>query len=105
MEKKLKVGQKVWTGVSDPKEAIVSKVGFRYFELDNFPRRRFFIDTLVQDSEYSSKIKVYLSKEEILAENEHTKMCNMVSRYFYNTNVRILTTEQLKAIAKIVNIG
>ena len=45
------------------KETVITKVGRKYFELESLYRCKFDINTLDEVSEFSSSIKLYLSKE------------------------------------------
>ena len=75
------VGQKVWVKPSslwgnrrEPFEAIVSKVGRKYFELSERPREKYDLYTLRQVTETNYENKVYINLQDILDEKEHQKL-------------------------------
>lgn len=65
------VGQTVWyngergrsRSDKELKETVITKVGRKYFELEATYRSKFDVNTLDEVSEFSSSIKIYLSKE------------------------------------------
>ena len=65
------VGQTVWyndergrsRSDKELKETVITKVGRKYFELEATYRSKFDVNTLDKVSEFSSSIKIYLSKE------------------------------------------
>jgi len=110
MKTELKEGQKLWLVQSNrrsnegPKEVTVSKVGRKYFELQEYPYMgKFFIDTLAQavDSHYGGQC--YLELQMYLDEVDHTNLRSEIAKFFRNQYGRInLTLEQLRQINEII---
>ena len=79
---KLCVGQKLWLVRSHhyrnddrtPKEVTISKVGKKYFELEDYPRAKFEIETLKQVTETNYIDRCHLTLQEILDEREFDKL-------------------------------
>jgi hypothetical protein len=112
---KLTVGQTVCVkcmgynrrGKNDLEDAVISKIGKKYFELDGWVGVRFFIDTLIQDGkQYSPSFKVYLNKQEILDELEKGKLYDTIKRQYFSTfsNSNKFSLQQLRDVAKVLNI-
>ena len=108
---KLEVGQEIFlkpTGNavrrnSEVREAKITKIGKKYFEVDIL-RTRFSIETLCQDNgEYSSDYKGYLSRQEIIDEAERNSLYRQICEFFRygSTNVS-LSTDQLRQISRII---
>lgn len=83
---KMKVGDTVWVVGNDRNnegltETFVTKVGKKYFEVDRFFSRRFFIDTLKHDGKgYSSAYTVYLDKESYLEKKEISQLSEKIRK-------------------------
>lgn len=111
MKHKLTVGQTVWLQKNDRHnisftEQKVSKVGKKYFELENTQRTRYSLETLLQDTDYGYKGQIYLTKEEREEETEIKNTYDKIRRtYFqdYGHNIQ-LNLDQLRQIAKILNL-
>jgi hypothetical protein len=112
---KLTVGQTVCVkcigynrrGKNDLEDAVITKVGKKYFELYGWVGVRFFIDTLIQDGKgYSPSFRVYLTKQEILDEQEKSELYNAIKRQFFDTfsNKQKISLQQLRDVVKLLNI-
>lgn len=105
------VGQKVWVNPSslwtnkrEPFEATVSKVGRKYFELDECPREKYDLETLRQVTETNYQNKVYIKLQDILDEKEHQKLSDEIKRAFNGYGKLQYSLEQLRKIAEIVGL-
>jgi len=110
---KLKVGQKVWMRYNgfdsrrsiEIKEGLVTKVGRRYFEVNNndYTGGRFEIDTMIESGETNYRDKAYLSKDEIENEIEFGKLSSEITAVFKTYSKLPLSIEQLRAIKEIIS--
>jgi len=105
------VGQKVWVNPSslwrsrrEPFEATVSKVGRKYFELTEYPREKYDLETLRQVTETNYENKVYLKLQDILDEKEHQKLSDEIKRAFNGYGKLKYSLEQLRKVAEIVGL-
>jgi hypothetical protein len=87
----------------DVQEGIVSKVGRKYFEVEGFYRTKFSIDELIEVSEYAPDWKVYLSKQELLDEQEFENLLRDIRLFFSNYGKVNLTLDQLRKIKVIIS--
>ena len=63
----------------------ISKIGRKYFEVEEMRNRKFFIETLLHSSgQYSPDYKCYLSLQEINDEEEQRKLHDKVKKHFNN---------------------
>lgn len=103
---KLTVGQKLYRVRTNRwaypnQEVTVSKIGRKYFEVEEMYRDRFHLDTLTHDSKYTSSYQCYLSMGEYLNEQER-------KRLFKETKDKLaskgkISLAKLEAINKILN--
>ena len=109
----MRVGQTVYlrpTGnavrrSSEIKEAVITKVGRKYFEVEPSHFGRFEIESMQQDGKgYVSDYQAYLSLEAIQVEKEHNRLLDEVTKVFRGYGRPIATFDQIKAIAKILGI-
>lgn len=114
---KIEVGTKLWyvesrggnRGVeASPREATVSKVGRKYFELEGIRNgrssRKFDIETLKDQTDTNYPYKLYETPQEIFALREREKLVQEVRKYFSGfTYQSKLTTDQLRRISDIIN--
>lgn len=111
MEKKIKVGQKVWIKEAYPgaesnlKEAIVSKVGRKYFELEKQYYTKFDIEKLIEAGHSNYKSKIYLSPNDYYEEIEHLKLSQEIRKSFSPFGKSQYTLSQLRQIAEIIGIN
>jgi hypothetical protein len=104
---KLKVGQKLYLE-KDGKiiKVEIDKVGRKYFTLkDDYSWRRLEIENLFWcDPHYGSdRIQLYLSKQEILDNNEWSEVFNMLHNFFDRyVSPNEITLDQLKRIVSII---
>jgi len=100
MTHKLTIGQTLYSYSSQ--EYVVSKIGKKYFECEN-QRNKFYIETLKKVTEYSDKVQLYVSKQEVLDIQElellEVKLRDVAKRYGKTG----LTLEQLREINKIIS--
>src|SRR5687768_12823963 len=101
----MKVGQTVYLRPqnnaarrsSEIKEAVITKVGRKYFEVEPKWYGRFKVDTMYQDAgHYTPDYQAYLSMEEIEEEKELSKLYDEVSKFFKGYGRPEITTEQIK---------
>lgn len=107
----MKVGQKVFIEPrnnavrysKEIKESKISKIGRKYFELEDKYFGRFYKDNLEQDAgNYTSNYKVYFSLQEIEDRKEAQALYDNLKKYFSGWNSS-LSLSQLKSIDKIIN--
>lgn len=103
------VGQKVWVESysywrkREYKEAVVSKVGRKYFYLEGREREKYDLTTLrdVSDQGYSSI--VHLSLQDISDKEEHAALLECIKNEFHRHSSRRYTLDQLRKIAEIIH--
>jgi hypothetical protein len=109
---KLEIGQKLFLkpvnnraryGNNEIKEATVSKVGRKYFEVSELSRTKFEIDSLREVSEYVPDWEVYFSKQQILDEDEINKLTSDFRLFFTRFDQPKLSLEQLRKIKEIIS--
>lgn len=93
----MKKGQIVYKNNGTPKE--IEKVGNKYIYLKSDNRRRYFKDTLLEDTTIGAPDSIYLSKEEYDNKVEHSKLCRFIRR---NDNWGRLELDQLRKIVDII---
>lgn len=105
------VGQTVWVKHigsrfrgSDVSESVVTKVGSKYFYLDNNSRDRYSIFTGMQDSDYSIRKIVYISYEVILEEKEHSILSDLIKSSIPQYGKLPYTITQMKTVCDILGI-
>jgi inorganic pyrophosphatase len=108
MESKLQPGQTVYVKPignaarrsSVIEEAVVEAVGKKFFTLEKWTKKRFYIDTLIEDAcQYTPNYKVYLTKQEI----EDERLAANLRREAENGIKAYLTLDQLKRIKTILD--
>jgi hypothetical protein len=108
---KLTVGQKVFVEPignaarreKEIKEATITKIGNKYFELDKSWMGRFFIKHLSQDGKgFISDYQVWLSMDDYNAEEERIKTTAYLKEYFGQYGRAILNLDQLKRIKAVI---
>lgn len=108
---KLCVGLKLWLVRShyyrhdnrEPIEVTISKVGKKYFELEEYTRTKFEIETLKQVSKTNYIDKCHLTLQEILDEREADKLVGQIKNIFGVYGKPKLTLEQLRKIMDVVD--
>ena len=108
---KLCVGQKLWLVRShhyrgdnrEPIEVTISKVGKKYFELEDYSRCKFEIETLKLVTETNYVDRCHLSLQEILDEREADKLAGQIKNIFGGYGKPKLTLEQLRKIMDVVD--
>lgn len=89
-------------------EFVVKKVGRKYFEVgepdDNNPRHfiKFNVEDMCQTTIYAADWQLYLSKQEILDEEEARKLTREIRDVFDRYGKVDLTLEQLRKIKAII---
>jgi hypothetical protein len=83
-------------------EEIVEKIGRKYFYLKDFYKCKFCLEDMHDVSEYTSNYYVYLTKQEILDENEQSEITDKIKTYF-RKNQSDLSLEDLKKICEIID--
>jgi len=84
-------------------ETKITKVGRKYFEVEELNGVRFFIDTMEQDTNYSRSYIAYNTRQEIEDKNELNELKDKLRKCFDiwgNTN---LTLDQYRRISNIVD--
>lgn len=106
---KLHVGQTVYvelcgnaarrkTGSDLIVEATVSKIGNKYFYLEELPRSKFDILDGIEETEYSVNYKVHTDKQDIYDKKESLELIHILK---YQTNYGALSLDQLRTIHEI----
>lgn len=107
----MEVGQKVYLEPignkarysKEIKESRISKIGRKYFELEDKYYGRFFIDSMSQDGrQYISGYNAYLSMQEIEDKKEAQKIFGELKKVFsgFSTGIPL---SKLKEIEQIIN--
>jgi len=110
----LEIGQKVFVKRLDPRygrdekttitEAIIEKIGKKYFYLKEYWNTKFSITEMRDISNYTSVYAVYLSEQEIKDEKEYfEKMKFLRDTFDYRRGKKDFTLNQLKKICDIIN--
>ena len=85
------------------KEARVTKIGNKYFYLEGY-NTRFSIESLFNDNKpYSSTLKVYPSKQDLIDEMEANDLLKSIRVVFNAYGTSKLSLAQLREINAIVN--
>lgn len=103
------VGQTVWyngergrsRSDKELKETVITKVGRKYFELEATYRSKFDVNTLDEVSEFSSSIKIYLSKEAYDDEVKSNKLIHDIRGKlgsYGSTNIPLFKLEMIMNI-------
>lgn len=108
---KLKVGQKLWLVASshyrndkrNPVEVTVSKIGNKYFELEEYSHCKFEIKTLKKVTETNYVDVCYFSLQEILDLREVELLIGKIRNVFGGYIYPKLTLDQLRKIQDIIN--
>ena len=112
MKEELKVGRKVFLkpvnnmvryGYNKILESEITKVGRKYFYIKQFPKNKYRIEDLEEESEYVPDWEVYFSRQEILDEREYEKLFIVISSKFDFMAKKDLTLDQLIRINDIIN--
>ena len=111
MEVKIEKGQIVYLIENDsrgrgslgPIETTVTKVGRLYFEIERCPHRRFKIENMLEDKDWGSKARVYLSMQEILDIQEFDRLSLEITDKFRGYGRLPYSTDQLKRVFDILN--
>jgi uncharacterized tellurite resistance protein B-like protein len=110
---KIQVGQKLWLVAThyynhekkEPVEVTVSKVGRKYFELTEKPRKKFNINNLREENETNYQDQCYLSLQEILDKTERQSLIGRVRKIFSSYACpNEITLEQIRKIAEVLQI-
>lgn len=110
MENKITVGQSIFYISTDGRhvskeleEVKITKVGKKYFETEKHYLGRFFIDTLMHDGgQYSSRYKVYLTRQDYEDEKETQKILRELRDYFGHYGNPKISLDNLRTILSIV---
>jgi len=108
----MKVGQKIYLkpignnaryGNQEVRECTISKIGRKYFELEEKGYGRFFIESMAQDcGQYISGYQAYLSIQDIEDEEEAKKLYSEIKKAFSGFSTS-LSLSELKEISRIIN--
>ncbi|MFQ3543547.1 hypothetical protein Q7A53_05630 [Halobacillus rhizosphaerae] len=113
-KERLKVGMKLYlqpTGnmarrTKEVKEVTVSKVGRKYFEVEELWRDKFAIDDLRDVTEYSNDWQGYFSLQELEDDEEYEELLSDLRIYFgsigRNRNSTNLSLDQLRQIKEMI---
>ena len=83
----------------------ISKIGRKYFEVEEMNWTRFFISTMQQDAKgYTSNYQVYTDLKELEDKKEAQAIYDNVRKVFSGWNTK-LTLSQLKSIEAIINFA
>lgn len=109
----MEIGQKVYLRPqnnaarrsTEIKEATITKVGRKYFEVEPKWYGRFEIETMYQDGgDYTPNYQAYFSLEEIEEEKELNKLHREVGKFFTGYGKPDISPSQIRAIADILGI-
>lgn len=101
---KLEIGQKLYSEIKDGQieTHIVSKIGNKYFEVEN-KRERYVIESLCSDSEWvSSRTQLYLDDKELENKIELRLLMNLIRSRFNGYGIENLTLDQARKIKSIL---
>lgn len=111
--KDLKLGQKVWIRYNggdtrrsrEVREGIITKVGRKYFEVNNndWTGGKFDIKTMVEAVDSNYRDTAYLSLDEIEKEIEYGKLSSEIRNAFSAYSKLNFSIEQLRAIKEIID--
>lgn len=100
---KLEVGQVLYRKTKKSMyEHTITKVGNKYFEVTGFYRTKFYIEGLIEKSEYGGKIRLHLNKESIKNTEEITELNSKFRLFFGGYGKTTLNLKQLRSINKII---
>lgn len=86
------------------KETKITKIGRKYFEIEEKWVGKFFKDSLIHDAgQYSPGYEIYLSKEDYENEIEANKIYLQLKKVFSGYGKTTMELSKLKAILSIVN--
>ena len=104
MKTELKIGQILFDWELNEYE--ISKIGNKYFECKDCHRYKFEIETLKhRDPMYSQRsVQLYLDKQKIEDIKEHEKLLTGIRAKIQPYGTVGITLEQLREIAKIINL-
>lgn len=101
------VGEKVYfydTYCKGMVESTINKVGRKYFYIGYFDRK-INKNTLVEEKDWGDCVRVFLSKQEYLDDQEKQRLYMKIRETFYKWGSEDkVTLEQLRKIAEILNI-
>lgn len=108
---KIKVGDTIWIqpkryprGVAEPIQCTVSKVGRKYFEVEDFRFQRFQMSDGKQCTEMNYPSQAYHTLQEILDEKEIQVLTDKIRVHFTGFyGSKKFTLEQLRAIDNIID--
>lgn len=109
---KLEIGQTIyfkkfsfrWGQKPEIVEYKVAKIGRKYFEVDGVSWLKFDIVSLDQAGDTNNpQYKGYLTKQEILDEDELTEGYNTLRSFFQSYGKPKLTLEQVRQVLAIIN--
>lgn len=111
MEKKVKVGQKIWMKQNkwgspqskEPFEVVVEKVGNKYFTIVDHPREKYDVTTLREVGDMARHNQLYLTLQEIKDEEEYARLAEEVRKPFQHYGMPKLTLTQLRNIKAILD--
>lgn len=106
MKNKINIGQRLILGKtkynSINTHVEVISAGRKYFHVKEYPSKRFFIDSLLEDSN-NYPLKCYYSIDDIMREEELNKITNELNVFFRTFNWdKKLSFDQLKRINSII---
>ena len=104
MKTELKIGQILFA--EDLSEYEITKIGNKYFECKDKWRSKFEIETLKNhDPIYSQhRFQLYTNKQDILDKKEHHLLIDKIRTFMKPYGYVDITLEQLREIAKIINL-
>lgn len=101
----LTLGKTLWVvkaHSSEPQEAIITKIGSKYFEIDVDSRAKYCLNSWQQENNSSYKGQVYETLQEILDEREYSKLKNVITRQFQSFHSFPFTLDQVRRIVAII---
>ena len=107
---KLVVGQKLFITPSyldtrnnnEPKEVTIKKVGKKYFQIEEYSRNKYSIETLTEVNNTNYKGQCYFTLQEILDFKEYSNLLGKLKKIFsYHSQIDI-SLNQLRDINKVL---
>lgn len=106
----LTVGQKLYLVPStldcaknrEPKEVTISKVGQKYFYLQEYQRNKYDIETLQEVNNFNYKGQCYFTLQEILNLREINSLYRKIREYFSGYREKEISLENLRKINELI---
>ena len=88
---------------SEPEKVIIKTVGRKYFQLEEYSRNKYSLETLSEVNDINYKGQCYITLQEILDLKEHINLFDKVKNIFVGYNKIDISLSQLREINNILN--